>query len=124
MAQFLVVRPTTRMRYFTTILLLSLSVFLSGCAKPDVKYSDLRPATTATISGSTVTVHLGSDLTASACWTIPKARIEGQTVYIVGYRTLREQSREFVIQLPAGLQSVTVVWVDPDGSHVTVPVTK
>jgi len=114
------------MRYFASILLLSLSAFLSGCAKPDVKYSDLRPATTATISGSTVTIHLGSDLTASACWTKPKAKIEAQTVYVVGYRTMREQSREFAVQLPASVtpQTVSVVWIDPDGSHVTVPITK
>ncbi len=112
------------MKHFTIILLLSFSVFLTGCSKPDVKYSDLRPATTATVSGDTVTIHLGSDLTASACWTIPKARVDGQTVYVVGYRTLREQSREFVVRLPASSQSVTVVWVDPDGSRVTVPITK
>jgi hypothetical protein len=112
------------MKHFTAIFLLSLSVFLTGCAKPNVKYSDLRPATTAMVSGDTVTIHLGSDLTASACWTIPKARVEGQTVYLVGYRTLREQSREFVVRLSASSHSVTVVWVDPDGSHVTVPITK
>jgi len=114
------------MRHFATILLLSVSVFLAGCSKPDVKYSDLRPATTATVSGDTVTIHLGSDLTASACWTIPKAKIEGQTVYVVGYRTMREQSREFAVQLPATVtpQMVSVVWIDPDGSHVTVPITK
>jgi hypothetical protein len=49
---------TVRMKRFTTILLLTASVFLAGCSKPDVKYSDLSPATTATISGDTVTIHL------------------------------------------------------------------
>jgi hypothetical protein len=114
------------MKRFAAILLLSLSVFLAGCAKPDVKYSDLRPAPTATVSGDTVTIHLGSDLMASACWTRPKARVEGQTVYVVGYRTMREKAREFVVQLPASvsLQSVAVVWVDPDGSRITVPISK
>ncbi len=114
------------MNRIATILLLSLTVFLTGCAKPDVKYSDLSPATSATISGDTVTIHLGSDLTASACWTRPKARVEGQTVYVVGYRTLRVQSREFAVRLPASVssQTVTVVWVDPDGSRVTVPIAK
>lgn len=112
------------MKHLPIILLLSFIVFLTGCSKPDVKYSDLSPATTATVSGDTVTIHLGSNLMASACWTIPKSRVEGQTVYVVGYRTLREQCREFEIRLPAGLHSVTVVWIDPDGSHVTVPITK
>lgn len=115
------------MRYFATILLASLSVaFLSGCAKPDVKYSDLRPTTTAAVSGSTVAIHLGSDMVASACWTKPEAKISGQTVYIVGYRTTREQSREFVVQLPASVnsQTVSVIWINPDGSKVTVPITR
>ena len=119
-------RPTPRMNRFATIMLLSSSVFLGGCAKPDVKYSDLRPATTATISGRTVTIHLGSDMLASACWTRPKAKVEGQTVYVVGYRTMQEQSREFLVQLPASAspQSLSVVWIDPDRSHVTVPIMK
>jgi hypothetical protein len=121
-----VVSPIPRMNRVATILLLSLSALLAGCAKPDVKYSDLSPATTATVSGDTVTIHLGSDLIASACWTIPKARVEGQTVCVVGYRTIREQSREFVVRLPASVssQSVPVVWIDPDGSRVPVPIKK
>ena len=69
---------STRMNRIATILVLGLTIFLKGCAKPDVKYSDLSPATTATVSGDNVTIHLGSDLTASACWTRPKARVEGQ----------------------------------------------
>jgi hypothetical protein len=109
----------------TIILLLSLSAFLMGCATPDVKFSDLS-TTTATISSNEVTVHLGSDMLNSACWTRPKAKVEDQTVYVVGYRTLRERSREFVVKLPASVdsQSVSVIWVDPDGSHAPVPVTK
>jgi hypothetical protein len=112
------------MQKLTTVLLLSLSCFLASCAKPDVKYSDLSPATAATISGDTVTIHLGSDLVASASWTRPEAKVVGQTVYVVGYRTLREQNRKFVVHLPSSVetQSVTVVWVDPDGSHVSLPI--
>jgi len=114
------------MNRFATILVLSVSVFLTGCATPDVKYSDLSPATTATVSRDTVTIHVGSDLMNSACFTRPRARVEGQTVFIVGYRTLREQSRDFAVRLPASTspQSVSAVWVDPDGSRVTVPIKK
>jgi hypothetical protein len=114
------------MRRATTTFSLLLTLLLAGCAAPDVKYADLQPATTATVAGDTVTVHLGSDLKASACWTRPKARVEGRTVYIAGYRTMREQSREFVVRLPASTNSgpVSVVWVDPDGSRVAVPITK
>jgi len=99
---------------------------LAGCATPDVKYSDLQPATTATVASNTVTIHLGSDLMNSACWTRPKARVEGVTVYVVGSRILREHSREFVVRLPAATnaQPVTVVWIDPDGKPVAVPITK
>jgi hypothetical protein len=105
---------------------LMLTLVLAGCATSDVKYSDLQPATTATVSGDTVTVHLGSDLMNSACYPRPKVRVEGMTVYIGAHRTLREQSREFVVRLAAsaGSQPVSVVWVDPDGSRVAVPITK
>jgi hypothetical protein len=105
---------------------LLLAVLLTGCAKPDVKYSDLRPATTAIVSNGVVTVHLGSDLTASACWTRVKSRIEGAQVYLVGYRTLREQTREISVRIPTSTQanSVKIVWVDPDGSQVSIPRTR
>ena len=118
--------PDLRMSRTTALLLPLLTVFLAGCAAPDVKYADLQPATTATVASNTVTIHLGSDLMASACWTQPKARVEGGTVYVVGYRTMRERSREFVVRLPATTNAlqVSVVWVDPDGKRVTVPITK
>jgi hypothetical protein len=107
--------------------ILTMTVLLAGCTSPDVKYSELQPPTTATVAGDIVTVHLGSDLVASACWTKPKARIQGRTVYIVGYRTLRERGHDFVIRLPAtpaGSEPVSVFWIDPDGSPVAVPITK
>jgi hypothetical protein len=107
-------------------LLVAMTVLLAGCATPDVKYSDLQPPTTASVAGDTVTVHLGSDLTALACWTKPKTRVEGSTVYVAGYRTMLEQSRDFVVRLPASTNSqpVSVFWVNPDGSRVAVPIRK
>ena len=50
----------------------------------------------------------------------------GQTVYVSGYRTLREQSRELVIRLRASenSQPVAVVWVNPDDSFIPIPITK
>lgn len=115
-----------RMNRLVTVLLLAVSILLTGCAKPDVKYSNLSPATTATVSRNTVTIHLGSDLTASACWTRARARVSGDTVYVVGYRTMQEQSREFKVRLAPshGSGSVTVVWIDPDGTRIPVPITK
>jgi hypothetical protein len=114
------------MNRITIAFLLALTALLTGCATPDVKYAELQPATTATVVGDAVTVHLGSDIVASACWTKPKARVEGSTVYLVGYRTLRQRSREFVVRLPASAasQPVSCVWLDPDGSRVAIPVAK
>jgi len=114
------------MKQIAVAFLLMLTVLLTGCATPDVKYSDLQPAITATVLGDTVTVHLGSDVMNSACYPRPKARVEGRTVYIGAHRTLREKSRQFVVRLPAsaGSQPVSVVWVDPDGSRIAVPITK
>ena len=114
------------MDQFAIILVLTFSVLLNGCATPNTKYSELRPPSTAAISGEMITLHVGSDVMNSACFTKLKVRVEGQTVLIVGYRTLREQSREFKIRLPVSVipQSVLVVWVDPDGSRIQVPITK
>jgi hypothetical protein len=115
------------MNRFNVILLLGLILSLTGCSTtPDIKYSDLQPATTATISGSTVIIHLGGDKLASACWTRPKVKVKGQTVYVLGYLSFRAQNKEFIVHLPqlANTQEVSVVWVDPDGSHVTVPIIK
>lgn len=99
--------------------------FLSGCAAPNVKYSDLQPATTATVSGDTVTIPVGGDVMNSACYPRPKVRVENGTVYVVAYRSLREQSREFAVRLPASVNSrkITVVWRNPDKSQVTIPTT-
>jgi hypothetical protein len=114
------------MNRIVAFLLVAMTVSLAGCATPEVKYSDLQPPTTASAAGGTVTVHLGSDLTASACWTKCKARVEGSAIYVGGYRTMREQNRNFVVRLPASTNSqpVSVFWVNPDGSQVAVPITK
>src|ERR1035437_7924008 len=58
----LCVMPDLRMRRTAPAFLLLLTLLLGGCAAPDVKYAYLQPATTATVGGDTVTVHLGSDL--------------------------------------------------------------
>ena len=116
----------SRMNRIASLFLLTLTVLLAGCAAPDVKFSDLQPTTTATIASNTVTIHLGSDLMASSCWTRPKARVEDGAVYVAGYRTMRERSREFVVRLPTAtnMQPVSVVWIDPDGKRVAIPITK
>jgi len=114
------------MNRFAAIFFSAVDILLSGCATPNVKYSDLQPPTTASVSEDAVMVHVGSDVMNSACFTKPKARVKGQTVLIVGYRTLREQSRDFLVRLPASVssQSVSVVWIDPDGGPVPIPITK
>ena len=114
------------MKKFTPVFILVLSVFLTGCHQPEVKFTDMRPAPTATVASNAVTIHLGSDMLTSADWVHPKVKIEGQTIYVFGYLTLQEQSREYIVRLPAPVnsQSVSIVWIDPDGSHVTVPIVK
>ena len=113
------------MNGFALILVVTVAILLSGCATPDVKYSDLRPPATASVSGGNLTIHIGSDLVNSASFTRSKTRIEEQKVLIVGYRTLRKQPRDTTIRLPASVrpESVSVFWVDPDGSRVPVPIT-
>ena len=114
------------MKRFTTILILVASVFLTGCRKPEVKFTDMRPTPTATVSASTVTVHLGEAYLTSAYWVHAKSKIKDHTIYVYGYYTLSEMSHEFVVKLPASLrsQTVSVVWLNPDGSQVPIPLTK
>lgn len=108
------------MSRFAPLFLLFAGVFLTSCAGPNVHYSDLRPPPTATVSGDLVTIHLGSDLANSACYTRPKTRVERQTVFVSGYRTLQEQKRDILIRLPASISppSATVVWVEPGGRRI------
>ena len=108
------------------LLLVCLSLLFSGCRTPDIKYSWLKPATTATVSDRTVTLHIGSDMMNTACWTRPKVRVDASTIYVAGYMTIFEQNREVVVRLPAkaASQPVSVFWVDPHGTRVPVPISK
>lgn len=115
------------MRHFIAIQFLIISLFLVGCQGPQVAFRDMDPKPTASVSDHTLTVHLGiiTNIPVSEVWIGHKAKIVDHTVSVTGYQSFyHEQSSEFAVRLPAGLQSVTVVWVDPDGSHVTVPITK
>ena len=49
-------------------------MFLTGRSKPEVKYSDLSPATTATISGDRVTIPRQRPYAASACVDEPESQ--------------------------------------------------
>jgi hypothetical protein len=114
------------MKRLAAVLLLSFTVLLTGCHKPEVKFTDMGPSPTATVSGQNVTIHLGSDLINSASWIHAKANVRGQTVYVFGYRSLRTQSWEYVVHLPASVdsKSLSVIWIDPDGSQVSIPIKK
>jgi hypothetical protein len=142
------------MNYFTFIFVLSLSVFLTACSKSikptspeapptkaeaggfgfdgtaarpqDVKYSDLSPASTATVSNDTVIIHLGSDTNRFGLRTQTANKVEGETVYIEGWGVIPPQLDQVEVKLPAPVNpaSVAVIWVDPDGSQVTVPLAK
>jgi len=114
------------MKKFVPILILAVGVFLVGCDKPEVKFTDMRPPPTATLSSNVVMVHLGGAWLTSAYWVHPKSKIRDQTVYVYGYYTLKEMSHKYVIRLPASVstQTVSVVWLNPDGSKVPIPFTK
>jgi hypothetical protein len=114
------------MNRFATILILGLSVALSGCRSPEVRFTDMRPRPTGAVSGDRLTLHLGGDYYDSSTYVCPKFKFEGQTICVSGYRTLRQQKSDFEVQLPAAVnpQAVTVVWIDPDGSRMPVPITK
>lgn len=116
------------MKRIDVILVLALSVFLTGCHKTGVKFADMRTAPTATISKDVVTISLPGSFLGSNTWVQAKSRFEGQTLCVSGYRTTSEpeEDHEYIVKLPASInsQSVTVIWIDPDGGRVPVPTTK
>jgi hypothetical protein len=107
----------------STLFLLIAGLCLSSCATR-VKYSDWYPPTTATISGSTATINLGC-APSGILYSRLKIKIRGETVYIAGYNALRKHNSAATIQVPSGVnpQMVSVVWVNPAKSQVTVPIT-
>ena len=117
-----------RMKRIEVILIMALSVFLTGCHKTGVKYTDMRTAPTATISKDVVTISLSSSFLGSNTWVQAKSMFEGQTRCVSGYRTTSEPEvdHEYVVKLPASVssQSVTVIWIDPEGSRFPVPTTR
>ncbi len=87
------------------------------------------PKPTASVSGEKLTVHLGviTNIPSSNVWIGHKAKVAGHTVSITGFQSFnREQNREFAVTLPLSVnpQTLLVIWIDPDGSHVTVPITR
>ena len=119
-------RLTLRMRRVMAILILVMSVFLAGCHKPQVEFTDMRPTPTATVSNNAVTVHLGWAWRTSADYVHAKSKIKDQTVYVYGYYTMKEPSPEYAIKLPASVstQTISIVWMNPDGSTAPIPFTK
>jgi hypothetical protein len=103
-----------------------ISLVLVGCRGPSAAFKDMSPTPTAAISGDWLTVRLGADTKNSAGWVRPKVRLEGRTAYVNGYHTLRFTSLQFSMPLtvPTQMEGLRVVWVNPDGSTVPVPLTK
>jgi hypothetical protein len=124
-----IVRRTPHMKRSIAIQFLIIGTFLAGCRGPQVAFHDMDSKPTASITGDILTVHLGviTNIPVSEVWIGHKAKVVGHTVSIIGFQSFDyEQNREFAVQLPTPVssQSVSVVWVDPNGSHVTVPITK
>ena len=107
-------------------LVVTMPQFCRADAKPDVKYSDLAPATTATIHRNKIVLHLGSDTENSACYTKVKTKITGKTISVTGHRTLLKQSREVEVPLigSADAGKITIEWINPNGSITIVPIKK
>ena len=105
-------------------LLILTSILGLGACVSNVKYADLNPYPTATASGSALTVHLGADQTKKAGYTVTNTKVEGRVVYLRGIRTYAPQSRDVQVSLPEGVdaRSVSVIWVNPNGQFITVPV--
>ena len=102
---------------------------LTGCRSPQVAFTDLDPRPAASIADRSLAVRIGVDtnIPSSEVWVRVKAQVKDGTVYLTGYPSYyRAQSRVYSVKVPASVNSeaLAVVWVNPDGSHVPVPVAK
>lgn len=106
------------------LLILTAILGLGACTIPQVRYSDMNPYAYATASGAGLAVHLGVNQAEKAGWVVTNTKVEGQVVYLRGYRTYTQESRDVQVALPAGVdaRSVSVIWVDPNGKFIPVPV--
>jgi hypothetical protein len=112
------------MKGLPTILLVSLAAAMAGCRGPGVKLTEMDPPPIATVTDHTVTIKFGVDLLFPKTQVHTKARIQGETLYLWGYRTSRVQNSKCAIHLPASVnpQSISVVWIDPDGRQLRTPI--
>jgi hypothetical protein len=114
------------MNKFHSRLFVLIGLALVGCQSPDAAFKDMSPTPTAILSDDWLTVHLGADTKNSSGWVRPNATLKDRTVYVNGYHTRQFTSRELSLPLsvPAQSEGLRVVWVNPDGSAVPVPLTQ
>jgi len=116
------------MKMSPMIVMLGLGTVLAGCSSTTrslVNYTDVRPGPAATITDDHIQIVFGNDIAAPTCWIHPDSRTEGGTVYVYGQHSPDWATHEYLVKVPSlvNSQNVKVVWVNPDGSHVPVPVT-
>ncbi len=117
------------MKRLPIFLVIGLGAMLAGCSstttKSLVKFTDVRPGPAATITNDHIQIVFGNDIAAPTCWIHPDSRTEGNTVYFYGHHSPDWATHEYLVKAPSSTnsQDVKVVWVNPDGSHVPVPVT-
>jgi hypothetical protein len=117
------------MKRLPMIVMLGLGAVLTGCSSTSnssqVKFTDVRPGPAATITDDHIQIVFGNDIAAPTCWIHPDTRTEGGTVYVYGYHNPDWATHECLVKVPSlvNSQDVKVVWINPDGSHVPVPMT-
>jgi hypothetical protein len=116
------------MKRLPIFLVIGLGAVLAGCSsttKSQVKFTDVRPGPAATITDDKIQIVFGNDIAAPACWIHPGSRTEGETVYVYGHHSPDWATHEYLVEAPSATnsQDVKVVWVNPDGSQVPVPMT-
>jgi hypothetical protein len=116
------------MKRLPMIVMLGLGAVLAGCSSTTrslVNFTDVRPGPAATITDDQVQIVFGNDIAAPACWIHPDSRTEGDTIYVYGHHSPDWATHECLVKAPSSTnsQNLKVVWVNPDGSHVPVPMT-
>ncbi len=104
------------------------SIFLAGCHKAGVQFADLRNAPVVTVTNDVVTIHFQGVYLGAETWAAIKSSVENTTLCVSGSKTSSEpdMDHDYTVKLTSAVnpQSLNVVWLNPDGSRVPIPLAK
>jgi len=99
------------------VLIILLSLAITGCTKPKVNYNEMFDAPTAEINNNELIIKGGASRVASTSYVVPHARIKEDKIYIYGTLSLQDNI-EKKMKLPKEEKDWKIWWINKDGSLI------